>query len=338
MSPAESREILPTSVPVAERGIQRQRADLLTVVVLTLCSAALSAHFNLSEWMIAWLRRHEALQIDELPGVVVVMTCSLLWFSARRYGDLVHMLRAHERAETQLANQLERNRTLHRELLDVQESERQQVARELHDELGQYLGILRLDLHGLASLPAEAGALEREALFARAQGTLNRVQATIRDLIRRLRPAALDALGLAAALDDLVSSWRQRLPDTRFSLNAPEGAADIASDSAIAAFRIVQEALTNVARHSRAGLVEITVTTVQQEASPTRWLQLVIADDGIGFVTGQTPPGFGIRGIRERVEALGGAVDWDSRPGDGCVLHARFPLDAAILPRDNAHA
>jgi signal transduction histidine kinase len=294
--------------------------ELAAVAAVTVVSAGLSAHFEISEQLGQWLRRRETLQMDELPGVLLVLTCGLLWFAWRRYHDLALALGAHQRAEARLAEQLDRNRQLHLELLEVQERERRSIARELHDELGQYLGALRLDVHALAQLGRESSALEREELYVRAQHTLTHVHGTLREMIRRLRPVALDELGLAAALDQLVASWRQRMPETHLTLECSRLEDSLPETLSIAVFRIVQEALTNVARHSRAGLVQVRVQQVHQQ------LTIEVGDDGVGADPVGLQRGLGLITIAERVAALGGESAWRSAEGDGFMLWARVPM------------
>lgn len=331
--------LIPPDDPAAQHAARRPALhpwrELAAVGLLTALAALLSAHFEFSERLVLWLRRRESMQMDELPGVLLVLTCGLLWFAWRRYQDLALALQAHQRAEQRLADQLERNRALHRELLEVQERERRSIARELHDELGQYLGALRFDLHAMVHLERvhqqrEVPVLEREALFSRATQTLGHVQATLRDLIRRLRPVALDELGLTAALDQLVAGWRLRLPETRFELVCRDLDELPDEGAAIATFRIVQEALTNVARHSRAGRVEIRVG--QRSADAGQEIAIDVADDGIGLDPRRMCSGLGLVSMAERATALGGRLDWQSAPGDGFVLTAILPLTPLPAP------
>ena len=344
MAVQPSREFFPTSSPQRLSGPRRLLQDLLLVLSLTLLSGVLSAHFEVSERMLAWLHRREALQMDEWPGVLLVLTCALLWFGQRRYRDLAQALADRHLAEQRLAEQLERNRALHLELLAVQERERQGIARELHDELGQYLSALHFDLHELDV--QEADAEERKARHTRAHANLARVQVTLRNVMGRLRPAALDELGLAAALEQLVSGWRQRLPDTRIQFHCEDGQELADAALSIAIFRVVQEALTNVAKHSRAGLVQVSIRRSRQGLAPappgTRATRLVppaaagedaltcveieVSDDGVGFDPAMARQGLGLLSIHERVEALGGECRCTSAPGDGCTLLIRLPV------------
>ncbi len=298
--------------------------DLTWVAATTLLAAALSARFDVSEALLGWLRRRETLQVDELPGVLLVLCVGLLWFAARRYQDVRRALQAHQQAESLLAQQLERNRNLNVQLLQVQESERRALARELHDELGQYLGTLRFDLHALAghdhdgNAPAVPGA--SDALLERARTTLNHLQATVRTLIGQLRPPALDELGLEAALEQLVHGWQLRLPDTRLELRCADLPEALTEAHAITLFRLTQEALTNLARHARASQARIEVRLVAGQG--LRWM---VEDDGVGFDPAAPRNGMGLISMAERCDAVGGALHCESRPGHGCTLRAGWP-------------
>ncbi len=330
MTARPSRSLLPTPAKAAtSRGLavspRRPWYDLSGIAALTILAATLSARFDVSESLLSWLHRRETLQMDELPGVLLVLCLALLWFAWRRYHDLQHVVRAHEVAEVLLANQLERNRALHAELLQVQEQERRTLAHELHDELGQYLGALRFDLHALAgggSMPV----LEREGLFDRARSTLDHLQGTVRHLIGQLRPSALDELGLEAALDQLVNGWQLRLPDTRLILSCSGLPLVLDEAQAITVFRLTQEALTNLARHARAGEARISLQIATLNAADQRQtLQWQVEDDGIGFDPTAPRTGLGLISMAERVQTLGGMFHCEAAPGQGCLLQARWP-------------
>ena len=321
MSLKETREFFPTSGQPAAGVALHPWRDLIGVALLTLATAALAARFDASEALLGWLRRRETLQVDELPGVLLVLCLGLLWFAARRYQDVRRALLAHQHTEQRLALQLERNRTLHLQLLEVQERERRTLARELHDELGQYLGTLRFDLHALADATIADPAAARAALLERARTTLNHLQGTVRTLIGQLRPPALDTLGLEAALEQLVHGWQLRLPDTRLELHCttvPEGLAEL---HAITLFRLTQEALTNLARHARASQARLQVHCVDGQR-----LVWSVEDDGVGFDPAGVHSGLGLVSMSERVEAVGGRFTCQTRPGQGCLLRADWSL------------
>ena len=197
---------------------------------------------------------------------------------------------------------------LTRLLLRAQEEERRRIARDLHDEAGQLLTAVKieLDLEGRT----EAGAL------------VGRVLNHVRDLGNLLRPSALDDLGLIPALRSLVEDFgRQCRIQTSFE--TPSGFQSGAAETDVTIYRVVQEALTNVARHAGASSVQVSLAV-----APTAIL-LSIADDGAG-VTGEPMPRLGLLGIRERVNALAGTLELTTARGKG------FRLDATIPRGDEA--
>ena len=219
--------------------------------------------------------------------------------------------------------ELLRSRQRIRELVShqerVREHERTCVAREIHDELGQYLTALRMDT---ALLRIKLVTLD-PALVERTDAMKDLIDHTItavRSLATQLRPAALD-LGLASAAEWLVHDFSARA-GVECLLDIPEKDLELSEDLATATFRILQESLTNVSRHARAGMVEI---HIERDADA---LHMNVRDDGVGFDLQQAGEHktYGLMGIRERAIMLGGEVHIVSSPGAGTNLTVRLPL------------
>jgi signal transduction histidine kinase len=209
-----------------------------------------------------------------------------------------------------------------RESIDVAERERARWARELHDETLQGLGALRVRLAASLRLdPAEMG----EAV-ATAVTQIEDEIANLRSLITELRPAALDELGLGAAIEGLADNHAATSGmDTQvnLALSREGGLAGERLDRELESgvYRLVQEALTNVAKHAEAETVWIDV--VRENAS----ISIVVRDDGVGFDMDERPAGFGLVGMRERVALAGGSLTIVSTPGVGTALRGRIPLE-----------
>ncbi len=204
-----------------------------------------------------------------------------------------------------------------RQALLVQEAERRRIARELHDEVGQTLTGVILQIEGLAAgIPDELrGQLDELRETARL-GTEE-----VRRIARRLRPDALEELGLQSALAALASSFEQqaRLP----VLRRLEQAVIVSPEEELVIYRVAQEALTNVARHSRA-------TTVELQLGETRErIVLTVRDDGRGMPEGAATSSHGIRGMRERAMLVGATLVIDSRPGSGTLIELSIPRGAS---------
>lgn len=222
-------------------------------------------------------------------------------------------------AERELAVLLKENQSLARHAMQVQEEERRNIAREIHDEMGQYLTAIRLEIAGL---PKEG--VHSLADFAnRINSHVEHIQKAVRGLIHRLRPMALDAHGLAEAIEQLVKEWKKQHPDVDCQLALDKFFPNLPEKTSIAIYRIVQESLTNIARHAHASHVSIKLVRIRGILSDT--LSIEIKDDGIGFDRHSTQKGFGLSGMRERVEAEGGTFNIHT-PGKGVVISATLSL------------
>jgi PAS domain S-box-containing protein len=223
-----------------------------------------------------------------------------------------------KRAEEQMRHYADRLRTLSRRLLEVQETERRHLARELHDEVGQQLTALQLALKTAAALPPE----QRTEGLERAQRLVSELVGQVRDLSLSLRPTLLDDLGLLPAL---LWHFRRYTPQTGvrvlFEHSGLKGR--LAAEVETAAYRIVQEALTNVARH--AGVAEAVVVVEVRD----HLLRIAVEDAGPGFdlaAVRAAGRGNGLSGMQERVALLGGQWLLQSTPGEGTRLSAELPL------------
>jgi two-component system, NarL family, sensor histidine kinase UhpB len=299
------------------------RRDLTVVVLVTAVAAIVAVKFNISEALFSWTRPREQLQLDELPGVLLVFAACLVWFSARRFTVARDEIVRRRELEQQLAGALSENRRLAQQYVQGQESERRALARDLHDELGQYLNAIKIDAVGLRDRVKgdPAGVETASEMIA----NIDLVQATVVGLIRQLRPAGLDELGLAGALEHCVNEWRRRLPHAVLHLAIDEDLGDLDEVRRLTVYRLVQEALTNVARHSHASRVDIRVSNEGGPPPAMRIIVARIADDGRGAPAADSSLGLGLVGMRERVEALGGTLELSSPQEAGFVVLARIP-------------
>ena len=205
----------------------------------------------------------------------------------------------------------------------LQEEERKRISRELHDEVGQLLTGLRMELRALSRLHGAS----REQFVTRLDETkilLDRTVQAVRDLAMGLRPAMLDDLGLVPALQWQAREFERR-HDIRVSMNL-DSSLDMLPDSyRTTIFRIVQEALTNCAKHAKATSVEI---SLQNQGG---LVCLSIADDGVGLVRPTGRAGLGLVGIQERIRELGGWFAARNREGGGTVLTAEIPSEVPVV-------
>ena len=212
-------------------------------------------------------------------------------------------------------------RELSASLVDAREEERRRIAREMHDELGQRLTALQMELSSLRALvPSPSANVRIQAMLAMVDETV----ASVRRISTELRPLMLDDLGLNAAIEWLAQDWSERT-GIRVATDLGEQEPEAGASAAIAVFRMVQEALTNVVRHARASRVLIRMRQRSEE------LELSVQDDGVGFAepsihrTGS----HGLLGIRERAYMLGGHLEIANAASGGARLTVRLPLRAA---------
>ena len=237
----------------------------------------------------------------------------------RAYAELEWRVR--ERT-AELALSQEQLRALTTHLESVREEERARIAREVHDELGQALTALNMDLAWLRKrLPSAAALAPLREKAAAMSALIAETIDSVRKIASALRPSMLDQLGLAAAIEWQAAEFQQRSGIACRLLMDPQ---DIVLDRqlSIALFRILQEALTNVVRHAAATQVVITLDKTDTE------VRLAVEDNGKGITEDvQTAPGsFGILGMRERALALGGALQIGSKDGTGTTVSVWVPL------------
>jgi PAS domain S-box-containing protein len=229
------------------------------------------------------------------------------------------------RAEGALKRSREDNRDLALAAQNLHEQEKSRVARELHDELGQALTALKLDVGWMEKQLGEQNPEVRHKL-ASMQLLLDGTVSATRRISADLRPLVLDDLGLAAAADWLAKNFTNRT-GIACALHVGAGFDELTDPHATTIFRVLQESLTNIAKHARASSVEVSLKMHRDH------IAVIVRDDGCGFsADGQRKPGaFGLLGLRERAYLLGGDVSLSSSPGSGTILEMRLPL-----PEDGA--
>lgn len=215
------------------------------------------------------------------------------------------------------------NLRLTQQLIDLQEQERKSLARNLHDELGQSLTAIQVEASAI--LGARRLAHTQESANAILQIT-REVRELVRGMLRSLRPGVLDKFGLRIALLDLVETWNEHNRDVAVATDIDADLAEVPEAMAISAYRIVQECLTNITRHAAAQHVSL---IVHKEGDR---LMIEIKDDGHGFDPTVRTAGFGLAGMRERVEGLGGELSIVSAPGQGTTVTLVLPCGAGVEP------
>jgi two-component system sensor histidine kinase UhpB len=224
-----------------------------------------------------------------------------------------------------------RNRALSRQLMTLQEEERREIARDLHDEIGPLLFGARVDAASVTRLAETGRVQEIPAAVQDITEAVSQIQGHVRSMLGRLRPLGLAEFGLAEAVGHLVAFWRQRRPEIDYRLNTAsvsEGSFGEPLDTAI--YRVVQEGLSNAVRHGKPVRIDV---SVREMAEPAPHILLEISDDGEGAPDGTSSGGFGLLGMAERVRALGGTFSSIAGPDRvGFTVRAEIPIAPATSP------
>jgi two-component system sensor histidine kinase UhpB len=236
-----------------------------------------------------------------------------------RMAEAVEDKVAAERKAREAQMRLEERQEMARIVEQKVEEERRLIAHELHDEFGQSVTAIR----SLAQAIATQGGTRDPATGEAAKlisDEAARLYDNMHGLIPRLTPLSLDTLGLASTLDNLFKDWQRRYPATTLSLRQ-DFSADLGPSVALTIYRVVQEGLINALRHAQASRIETSVE------SDERSIVVTLTDNGVGLAADWSRPGhFGLRGLAERVERLGGTFTVSNRVNRGVKLRAEIPL------------
>jgi signal transduction histidine kinase len=262
-----------------------------------------------SRWALPWGKR------DQAPRVLVINS------------DITER----KRGEESLVLQREQLRALAERLQLVREEDRKRVARDLHDQIGQILTAIKMDMTWMTRhLPESEG--EVLARLRESIQSINDGVKSVRTICSGLRPGVLDDLGLAAAIEWQASEFASR-NGVPCQVSVPPVDLHLDGDRATATFRIFQECLTNVTRHAQAKSVRIALSQEDEN------ILLVVEDDGIGFCEqdlSSTLGSLGLLGMKERAQFCGGDVQISSSPGNGTTVTIRVPVDTPTAERSEA--
>jgi two-component system, NarL family, sensor histidine kinase UhpB len=235
-----------------------------------------------------------------------------------------------------LAERLEetttRNEALLQRVVSVQDEERRRNARELHDNLIQYLFSIRTDTFVINRMLADGRNGEIEGLTRSIVSAANQMEQVIRSMIQRLRPLVLDELGLEDALRDLVASWKTRHAGVACELQIGGRLDNLGEEVSLAVYQIIGECLTNIAKHAEASRVAIEIhgkckenCESDQQGAAFSNLKITVADDGHGM-DDTSSDGVGLLGMSERVEMLRGRLSVSRRSQRGTLVEAVIPI------------
>ncbi|MGB1800943.1 MAG: histidine kinase [Gammaproteobacteria bacterium] len=222
-----------------------------------------------------------------------------------------------------LLDSKEKNKSLTQKSLQIQEEERRHLAQELHDELGQTIAAIK----AVAVATSNNKQPDKEQVDASVKTIIeysDHIYKVAKNMMQRLRPSVLDELGLIKALQNMIDDWNERQDDVFCHFAFSDIPPDLSESLKISLFRIVQESLTNVLKHSSANTVSISMKKeITQGVSN---INLIIEDDGVGLDLGKTMTGLGLPGMKERVEMNQGTIEIKNKQDNGLKIEVLVPV------------
>lgn len=320
----------PVRVPLAAGAVVLQAEPLNEVAEvwgqLRNGLAALALFCGLGTALVGLVVRRALRPLEELSAALAEVGSGGFAVRLRPSGarELVRLAGGFNAMVERLGAAEAQNRRLHDQLVTIQEEERAELARDLHDEVGPFLFCVSLDAAAIERAAAEGRAAEIPDCARSIRRSVEHMQGHVRSMLGRLRPASPVELGLAPSLRNLVAFWQARRPAIAFALQVAAGAEALDEATKEVVYRVVQEGLTNAVRHGRPARIEVSVGMAGEAVVAS------VRDDGIGLA-GAGAPGFGLAGLRERVLARGGRLDIAGDAGGrGLAVTARLPRAGAV--------
>lgn len=278
----------------------------LAVIPLTFIAAfSISSHFDVFDQFYLWARKYEkTIDIDEISLAIFFTLIALVWFALRRVRESQFLIK--------------RNQSLLNRVIQVQEEERKRIAHDLHDDLGQYINAIKTQ----AAILSAHQTIEVQVLSTKIMSNADHAFNSAKHLITSLRPLALDELGLAVALQYLIDTWQTNTENkTKVHFVINDDINHLNEQTSMIIFRVIQEALTNIAKHANAKNVYISISYL------INILTVKIIDDGNGFDIHQKTFGLGLIGIGERIEMLNGKLKIHSALNKGTEISIQIKVN-----------
>ncbi|HPN02040.1 MAG TPA: histidine kinase [Methylotenera sp.] len=314
--------------------IKVSHKDVVKALIFVLLAFFITLQINLAELLTEKLSKYEKFQLDEIPFLLLFIAMALAWFAWRRVIEQKKEAELRLIAEEKSTRLLIENRSLTQHILKVQEFERLELARDLHDDIGQYLLAIRLDASSLTN-DGDADSHPARRILSNA----GHIQNMAKSLMRRLRPAPTNSKNCIDGIQLMVQEWLERQPNINVILSINESVRFFSDQTlekdedfieliSVTIYRFLQEALTNIAKHAQANQVEISLDIVKKNlSSDVKHLCIEIKDDGKGFDTQvATSIGMGMIGMRERISAVNGEYLLRNNSPTGLVVCAKIPI------------
>jgi len=251
-----------------------------------------------------------------------------LRISGNTVPELSRLQDSFNRMASELMEMEEEKHRLNEQLLTLQEEQRCEIARDLHDEISPFLFAVNADLATISRLANQGQSAEIAEQISSTLDSVSHIQRQIRSMLGRLRPGVLTDFGLTAAIVSMVEFWRRRHPGTCFKVSLPPDQTSFGALIDITIYRIVQESLSNAVRHGNPAVISVVVTSAPADGPEPDHVTVEVANDGHGMDK-TAGFGFGLTGMQERVQALGGRLVLMQEPVPGLSVTATLPLAAA---------
>lgn len=261
-------------------------------------------------------------EIGELQATIIDMNDNLKQFTENLEGKVIARTRDLEEASNQAVKAHAENRRLIQKVQSAVEEERENIAVEIHDHLNASLIVAKLSAQNIVDMIKKGPvALKPEEIKARAQAIIDltaEIYQMARGIVKRLRPEIIDTLGLRDAVEEIVTHYDNLHSDCRFDFAATGDFSTVPGELAISAYRLIQEALTNIVKHADATHASVEMRIQAQN------LEIKVSDNGRGFSLDAIEFGIGLIGMRERAYRWGGTLEISSAPGMGAAIKAQF--------------
>ena len=245
-------------------------------------------------------------------------------FSGRLAPELTRLRNSFNRMAARLAAADAENRRLNEQLLTLQDQERSELARDLHDDVSPFLFAINIDAATASRRLKEGRTAEAGGHIQSIAEAVRHMQRQVRQMLGRLRPIGLAEFGLREAIENIVAFWRRRRPDLRYQVEICADCEDLGELVGTTICSVVQEALSNAIRHAEPTTVTISVDRRDELLEDRGAIRVVVADDGRGM-SEPTRLGYGLVGVNERVSAAGGRLSFSSRSEKGFAVTAILP-------------
>ncbi len=314
-----------------ERLSNKAYFDLAIVLFISLVFLLFSIEFDFYEKVYIWSRQYDLFEIDELLIATFIFFPGLIWFAIRRWQEASlsykksnEAFHALEKTQVNLQKTLKENRSLVKRLDKIQEEERQRIAVDLHDIFGQHLTAIHANA---STLQLKLDKNENlKTLTKRISSSSEQLSQLTRLMFNELRPPVLENIGLTAALKNYISNWLESHHEYKVEFNSEGCDKNIPISKGLILYRALQEALTNIIKHSNAKNIQVSIKHgIMESKNIDSYTVLEIVDDGVGFDNASQNLGLGLIGMRERVLNSNGEFKIDSKKKIGTRIWMKIP-------------